>query len=228
MIQYLYFFPIYWSQSYFFLFILSLLGQNLLFNTSINAFVIGSLEWLTYSGRIGRPVGLCWYFFIAHDLTYVNFHTCITHNPALLELFIAFKVGFPSLGNSDHVVVSVLIEFLVSSKGDVPFHHIISNYSPTDWDGFCDHIKNVPLEVFDQGASVDALDFWVWAQVGTDLYIPYRKYQVILHSSLWFVLASVTAIVYRNCVSCLWQCNEYETKFRPAVIVAKSQTYYWG
>ena len=53
----------------FFLFILSLLGQNLLFNTSINAFVIGSLEWLTYSGRIDKPVGLCWYFSIAHDLT---------------------------------------------------------------------------------------------------------------------------------------------------------------
>ena len=62
-------FFLYIDLNHIFLFILPLLGQNLLFNTSINAFVIGSLEWLTYSGRIDKPVGLCWYFSIAHDLT---------------------------------------------------------------------------------------------------------------------------------------------------------------
>ena len=103
----------------FFGFILSLLGQNLLFNPSINAFVIGSVEWLTYSSRIdsSRPVRLFWYFSIAHNLT--------------LELFLAFKVDFPLLGNSNHVV-SISVDFPVSSKGDVPFHQTTTDYSLTD------------------------------------------------------------------------------------------------
>lgn len=60
-----------------------------------------------------------------------------------MKLFLAYKVDFPLLGNSDHVV-SISIDFPVSSKGDIPFHRTTSDYSLTDWDGFCDHIKNVP------------------------------------------------------------------------------------
>ena len=41
-------------------------------------------------------------------------------------------------------VLSVLIDFLVSSKGDVPLHRITSDYSLASWGGVCDHIKYVP------------------------------------------------------------------------------------
>ena len=54
----------------------------------------------------------------------VNFPTripdCDSHSPALLDLFISssasicFTMAFPPLGNSNHVVVSVSIDFLTN------------------------------------------------------------------------------------------------------------------
>ena len=41
----------------------------------------------------------------------------------------------PPLGNSDHVVVSVSIEFPSNSQWDTPFHRIGYNYSCADWEG---------------------------------------------------------------------------------------------
>ena len=55
-------------------------------------------------------------------------------------------MAFPPLGNSDHVVVSVSIDFLINSKQDVPFHHMAYNYSRADWDGLCDHLRDLPWE----------------------------------------------------------------------------------
>ena len=62
----------------------------------------------------------------------VNFPTRIpdygSHSPALLDLFISSDVSicstmaFPPLGNSDHVVVSVSIDFPSNSQRDAPFH----------------------------------------------------------------------------------------------------------
>ena len=37
-----------------------------------------------------------------------------------------------------------------------------------------------------------------WIQVGINVYIPHRKYQVKPHSSPWFSAASAAAIVKRN------------------------------
>ena len=51
---------------------------------------------------------------------------------------------FPPMGNSDHVVVSVLIDFSSNSKWDGPFHHIAYDYSHADWANFCDHLSDVP------------------------------------------------------------------------------------
>ena len=79
-------------------------------------------DWLTYSSGIDRPGELCYNFSISNDLTQmVNFPTripdCDSHSPALLDLFLSFDAGmcstmaFPPLGNSDHVVVSVSIDF---------------------------------------------------------------------------------------------------------------------
>ena len=43
-----------------------------------------------------------------------------------------------------------------------------------------------------------ASEFCEWVQVGIDVYIPHRKYQVKSHSSPWFLAACAAAIVHRN------------------------------
>ena len=107
-------------------------------------------DWLTYSGGTNRPGELSYNFSISNDLTQiVNFPTQISdydsHSPALLDLFISFDasicstMAFPPLGNSDHVVVSVSIDFPINSKQDTPFHRMAYDYSCADWDGLHDH-----------------------------------------------------------------------------------------
>ena len=103
-----------------------------------NVFVFGDFnvhhkDRLTYSGGTDRPGELCYNFSISNDLTQiVNFPIwipdCDSHSPALLDLFlssdasICSTMAFPPLGNSDHVVVSVSIDFPVNSKQDTRFH----------------------------------------------------------------------------------------------------------
>ena len=83
-----------------------------------------------------------------------------------------FYNGFPPLGNSDHVVVSVFIDFPTNSQWDAPFHRIAYDYSCADWDGLCDHLRGVPWEdVFKPGASAAASEFCECVQVGFDVYI---------------------------------------------------------
>ena len=65
----------------------------------------------------------------------VNFPTripdCDSHSPALLDLFIfsntsiCSTIAFPTVGNSDHVVISVSIDFPINSKQDASFHRIL-------------------------------------------------------------------------------------------------------
>ena len=55
-------------------------------------------------------------------------------------------MAFPPLGNFDHVVISVSIEFPVNSKQDAPFHGTAYDYSCADWDGLRDHLRYVPWE----------------------------------------------------------------------------------
>ena len=63
-------------------------------------------------------------------------------------------MGFPSLGNSDRVVVLVSMDFPSNSKGDAPFHRIAYDYSLADWDSLCDHLRDVAWEdIFKLGAS---------------------------------------------------------------------------
>ena len=80
-------------------------------------------DWLTYSGGTNRPDEICYNFSISNGLIQmVNFPTwmpnCDSHSPTLLDLFISSDtsicstVMFPPLGNSDHGVVSVSINFL--------------------------------------------------------------------------------------------------------------------
>ena len=83
-----------------------------------------------------------------------------------------------------------------------------------------DHLRDVPEEdIFKLGASAAASEFCEWVQVGIDIYIPHRKYQVKPHSSPWFSAACAAAIVHRNHFFCLYQQNkssESKVKFRQA------------
>ena len=80
-------------------------------------------------------------------------------------------MAFPPLGNSDHVVVSVSIDFPTNSQQDAPFHCIACDYSHADWDGLRYHLRDVPWEdIFKLGASA-ASEFCEWVQVGIDVYI---------------------------------------------------------
>ena len=160
----------------------------------------------------------------------VNFPTripdCDSHSPALLDLFISSDasicsmMAFAPLGDSDHVVVSVSIDFPTNSQQDAPFHRIAYDYSRADWDGLCDHLRDVPWEdIFKLGASAAASGFCQWVQVGIEVYIPHGKYQVKPHSSPWFSAACAAAIVHRNHFFRLHQrekSSDSKIKFRQA------------
>ena len=136
------------------------IDEVLSINSYANVFVFGDFnvhhkDWLTYSGGTDRPGKLCYNFSISNDLTQiVNFPTripdCDSHSSALLDLFISSDasicstMAFPPLGNSDHVVVSVSIDFPINSKQDTPFHRVAYDYSDADWDGLRDDLRDVP------------------------------------------------------------------------------------
>ena len=212
------------------------IDEVLSINLSANVLVFGDFkvhhkDWLTYSSGTDRPGELCYNFSISNDLTQiVNFPTripdCDSHSPALLDLFlssdasICSTVAFPPLENSDHVVVSVSIDFLRNSKQDTLFHRVAYDYSCADWDGLRDHLRDIPWEdIFKLSASAAASEFCEWVQVGIDVYIPHRKYHVKPHSSPWFSAACAAAIVHRNHFFRLYQQNkssESKVKFRQA------------
>ena len=191
------------------------IDEVLSINPSANVFVFGDCnahheDWLTYSSGTDRPGEVCYNFSVSNDLTQVvNFPTwtpdCDSHSPALLDLFIysdasiCSTMAFATLGNSDHFAVSVSIDFPINSQQDAPFHRIAYDYSRADWDDLCDHLRDVPWEdIFKFSASAAASEFCHWFQVGIDVYIPHRRYQVRPHSSAWFSAACATAIVHRN------------------------------
>ena len=158
---------------------------------------------------------------ISNDLTQmIKFPTwipdCDCHSPALLDLFLSSDaiiysaMAFLLLGNSDHVVVSVSIDFLSNSN----------DYSCADWDGLPDHSRDVPWkDIFKVSASANVSELCERVQVGIDVYIPYHKYKVKPHLSPWFSAACAAAIVHRNHFFRLYQQNkssESKGKFRQA------------
>ena len=69
-------------------------------------------------------------------------------------------MAFPSLGNSDHAVVSVSINFLSNSKQDALFDCIAYVYSCADWDNFCDHLRDTQRkDIFKLSDSAAASGF---------------------------------------------------------------------
>ena len=113
-------------------------------------------DWLTYSGGTDRSGELCYNFSISNNLTQmVNFPTLISNcdslSPALLDLFISSDASicsatvFPPLGNSDHIVVSVSINFPSYSQRVASFHRMAYDYSRADWDSLRDHFEKCSM-----------------------------------------------------------------------------------
>ena len=145
-------------------------------NSSANVFLFGDFnthykDWLTYSGGTDQLGKLCYNFPISNDLTQmVNFPTqipyCDSHSPALLDFFLSSNssicstITFPPLGNSDHVVVSVSIDFSSNSQRDAPFHRIAFGYSRAYWNDLRVNLRSFSWEdIFKLGDSTAASDF---------------------------------------------------------------------
>ena len=160
----------------------------------------------------------------------INFPTWITdcdsHSSVLLDLYLSSDtsvcstMAFLPLEKSDHAFVLVSIDFPTNSQRDAPFHGIAYVYSLADWDGLADHLRGVSWEdIFKFGASAAASEFFEWVQVGIDVYIPHRKYQIRPHSSPWFSAAFTVAIVHRNHFFRFYQkdkSSDSKVKFRQA------------
>ena len=175
--------------------VLSNVDEVLSINPSANILVFGDFnvhhkDWLTYysgtdrSGELflSQTILLRWLTFLLTSKT-------DSHSPALLGFFlssdasICSTVAFP-LGNSDHVVVSYSIDFPSYSQQDPLFHRIPYDYYCANWDSLCDHFRYVLWEdIFKLNASAAAGEFFEWVQVGIDVYILNRKYQLKPHSS---------------------------------------------
>ena len=139
------------------------IDEVLLIYPSANVFAFGDFnvhhkDWLTYSSGTDRSGELCYNFSISNDLTQmVNFPTripdCDSHGPALLDLFLSFDasicstMAFGPLGNSDHIVVSVFINFPSYSQWDAPFHWIAYDYPHADWNSLRVHLRDVLWEL---------------------------------------------------------------------------------
>ena len=126
------------------------IDEVLLINPSTNAL---SLKILMSIIRTGLPILLQLIDLVnsvSKNLTQmVHFPTWIldldSDSPALLDLFlfsdtsICSTMAFPPFGNSDHVAVSVSIDFLSHSQQNSLFNRIAYGYSQANWDGVCDN-----------------------------------------------------------------------------------------
>ena len=125
------------------------------------------------------------------------------------------------MGNSDHVGVSVSIDF----PSNLLFHCIVYDYSCADWDGLCDHLRDVPWDdIFKLGASAAAVEFCESVQVGIDVYIPLRICQAKPHPSPWFSAICAAAIVHGNNFFRLYQSDkssDSKVRFRQAINLCK-------
>ena len=96
-------------------------------------------------------------------------------------------MAFPPLGNSDHVVVSVSIDFPSNSKRDALFHCIAYDYSCADLDGLCHHLRDVQWEdIFKLSASAAASE--LLELMHTSLIVSVRSSLTHLHGFQLLVL----------------------------------------
>ena len=115
------------------------------FSQSTLQLICFSLETLTSIIRTGLPIlvelmdlvnSVIIFLSQTNLLRWLTF--LLAYHSALLNLFISSDasicstMAFPSLGNSDHVVVSVSIDFPSYPQRDAPFHRIAYDYSRAD------------------------------------------------------------------------------------------------
>ena len=75
-------------------------------------------------------------------------------------------MAFDPLGNSNHVFISVCIDFSLYSQQDPPFHCIAYDYSRVDWDDVCDHLRNLSWEdILKLSALAATSEFCKWVKV---------------------------------------------------------------
>ena len=103
----------------------------------------------------------------------------------------------PPLVNSDHVV-SVSIDFPTTPKQDAQFYCMAYDHFRADQDGLGDHLRDVLWEDIFKLTATAVSELCELVQVGIDVYIPYRKYQVKSHSSPWWLTACDATVVHRN------------------------------
>ena len=101
------------------------------------------LRWFTFllgSQTIILIVLLFWIYFFLLTLVF--------------DASICSTMAFLPLGNSDHVVASVSIDFPSNSQRDALFHRVAYDHSRSDWDGLRDHLRDVQGDdIFKLGAS---------------------------------------------------------------------------
>ena len=162
------------------------------------------LRWLTFllrSQTVILTVLLFWTFsfFWSNYLFYNGFSSIGKFWPCCCLSFhwlsIKFTIGCPHF-------IALLMTILV----------LIGTIFVIMWD--------VPWkDIFKLSASAATTEFCEWVQVGIDLYIPHRKYQVKLHLSPWFSAACDATIVHRNHFFHLYQkdkSSDSKVKFRQA------------
>ena len=124
-------------------------------STHMHGLAVYVKEGIYCTGFISRKLCRFLHISISNKLTnMVNFPSRIpdsdSYSLALLDLFlssdtsICSTMAFPALGNSNHVVVSVPINFPLNSQWNAPFHHTAYDYSRADWDGLHDHLRDSP------------------------------------------------------------------------------------
>ena len=79
-------------------------------------------------------------------------------------------------------------------------------------------------DIFKLSASAAASEFCEWVQVGIDVYIPHRKYQVKPPSPPWFLAACAAVTVHKNYFFRFCQKDKFsesKVKFRQATYRCK-------
>ena len=149
--------------------------------------------------RLALLHSMCYFFFLCWSpssslctfirLTQIdNFSTRISdydsQSPALLDFFpsseasICPTMAFPLLGNSEHIIALVSIDFPSNLQRDALFR-IAYDYSRAYWDSRLGHSRDILWEdIFKLSASAVGGKFCKYVQVGIDAYIPHRKYHV--------------------------------------------------
>ena len=144
---------------------------------------------------------------------------CDSYSPALLDLLLSFDTsiwsakGFPSNRKLWSCCCLSFHWFSIKLKRGCTM-----DYSRADLDGLHDHLRDILLgDIFKCGASTAASELCEWVQLGIDVYIPHRKYQIMRHSFSWFSAACTAVIAHifsQRTFFCLYQQNLLNLKFR--------------